>query len=97
MKTTLDLRRRRAFDLDGQQFSAGKREKKIHLGSVGGSIIVCLGSVWCCGDQCFNDKALPGLADDRMTEQSFLVRSEEPARFRWRFDNSVPRFRLVLR
>src|ERR1039458_777634 len=77
MKTALDLRRHGAFDFDGPQFSAGKREKKVHLGSVGGSVVVRLGSVWCRVDQSFNDKALPGLADDRMTEQSLLVPNAE--------------------
>ena len=77
MKTALDLRRRRAFDLDCPQFPAGKREKKVHLGSVRGSIVVRLGSVRRGGNQSLKDKALPGLANDRMTEQSFLISNAE--------------------
>src|SRR5580658_2849334 len=73
MEAALDLRRHCAFDLDGPKFSARKREKKVHLGSVGGSIIARLGSVRRCRNQSLHDKALPGLTDDRMTEQSFLV------------------------
>jgi hypothetical protein len=45
MQIALNLRRGSAFDLDGPKLSAGKRMKNVHLGSVGGSIVVRLGSV----------------------------------------------------
>src|SRR6266568_3688510 len=77
MKTTLNLRRRTAFHLDRPQFPARDREEKVHLGSIGGSIVVRLGSIRRRSDQRFDDKALPGLSDDRMTEQSFLVPNTE--------------------
>ena len=77
MEAALDLRSHGAFDFDGRQFSARKREKKVHLGPVGSSIVVCLGSVRRCGDQSLNNKTLPGLTNDRMTEQSFLIPNAE--------------------
>jgi hypothetical protein len=68
METAFDLRRHRAFDADGPEVFSGKSEKKVHLSSIGGSIIARLGSVRRCCNQCLYDKALPGLTDDRMTE-----------------------------
>jgi len=73
MEAALDLWCRSSFDFDSPEFSAGKREKKVHLGSVGGSIVVRLGAVRRDSDQSLKDKALPGLANDRVTEQSFLI------------------------
>src|SRR6202021_3135980 len=73
----VDLRSRSAFDFDGPEFSAGEREKKVNLSSIGGSIVVCFGSVWGRGDQSFKYKTLPGLANDRVTEQSFLIANAE--------------------
>ena len=77
MKSTFDPRCRTAFDLDGPQLSAGKREDEINLGPIGGSVVVRLSPVWGRGDQGFDDKAFPGLSDDWMAEQRFFVANSE--------------------
>jgi len=77
MKSALDPGCRTAFDLDGPQLSAGKREDEINLGPVGGPVVVRLGTVRGRRDQGFDDKASPSLSDDWMTEQRFFVPNSE--------------------
>ena len=55
----------------------GSVRRRSSLGPVGGSIEVCLGSVRRSSDQSLKNKALPGLSNDRMTEQCFLIPNAE--------------------